>query len=566
MPLLSAYIVPHPPLAVPEVGKGQEESIPETMRAYREIADEIARQKPDTIILVSPHNRFCRDFFYMADGSSWASSFRDFRVHEPVIRMNYDEEMVQEIAQAAEREGIPAGNFGEALIPSRTTDHGSLVPLYFLAQATTQATAQAQATTQTPAPTTATQEAEAAGTLDVEPKVVRLSITSFSHEKHREFGRVIGRYLAQTPKRVVFVASGDLSHRLLPEGPYGLSREAPAFEEALVQAIGCGDFDHVVSLKSDLCEEVGECGIRGFCILGGVLDGNSYTSEVLSHEATFGVGYLVASFHPSPAWPKPPTPTSTTLFREGDGEGYTAEQAMKHVTHEEDLADADADSAEDSGDVGHVYVCLARRALEVRLGTGKPLELTGEERMALPKELTKRQAACFVSLHEKVDGSLRGCIGTIRAMKGALADEIMQNAVSAALEDPRFPPVEAGELAGLELSVDVLESPEDVATPDKLDAKRFGVIVSSGYRRGLLLPDLPGVETVEEQLAIAKRKAGIAPDEPCRLQRFTVTRYTEGAEDQGCSECLDDSGHGVDSGGSVDSVGSGDVEGSEGFL
>lgn len=126
----------------------------------------------------------------------------------------------------------------------------------------------------------------------------------------------------------------------------------------------------------------------------------------------------------------------------------------------------------------------------------------------------------------KKRGLLRGCIGTYEPTEESLAEEIIVNAIRAATEDPRFPPVTAGELPELTVSVDVLSPPEPCAEQD-LDPKRYGVIVAAGWRRGLLLPDLPGVDTVEEQLRIAKLKAGIPPGEPCRLWRFTVERHTE---------------------------------------
>lgn len=133
-------------------------------------------------------------------------------------------------------------------------------------------------------------------------------------------------------------------------------------------------------------------------------------------------------------------------------------------------------------------------------------------------------AGCFVSIH--ANGSLRGCIGTILPTKETIPAEIIRNAVSASTEDPRFDAVRGEELDSLEISVDILSEPEPVDSHDELDPKRYGVIVTSGIRRGLLLPDLDGVETVFEQLAIARRKGGIAPDEHCDIQRFTVTRYT----------------------------------------
>ena len=129
-----------------------------------------------------------------------------------------------------------------------------------------------------------------------------------------------------------------------------------------------------------------------------------------------------------------------------------------------------------------------------------------------------------MSIHKH--GRLRGCIGTILPVTESLAKEIIDNAVSAAVRDPRFDPVRPDELPWLELSVDVLEAPEPIGSPAELDVKRYGVIVTNGRRKGLLLPDLEGVDTVEDQIAIAKRKAGIGPNEPVELERFEVIRHT----------------------------------------
>lgn len=141
----------------------------------------------------------------------------------------------------------------------------------------------------------------------------------------------------------------------------------------------------------------------------------------------------------------------------------------------------------------------------------------------LPPEL-RRRAGVFVSI--KKDGVLRGCIGTYLPTRENLAAEIIANAIKAATEDPRFPPVRPEELPRLKVSVDVLSPPEPCTEAD-LDPKRYGVIVEKGWRLGLLLPDLEGVDTAEEQLRIAKMKAGIPPDESCKIYRFTVERHVE---------------------------------------
>ena len=185
-----------------------------------------------------------------------------------------------------------------------------------------------------------------------------------------------------------------------------------------------------------------------------------------------------------------------------------------------------------------VYVELARRTIElyvrerktfrgwreVRPGEAVSGENSGSGLMRLPSEMVRRRAGAFVSIHE--NGALRGCIGTIAATRGSLAEEIVSNAIAASTRDPRFYPIEADELDKLEISVDVLGEAEPVDSPEELDVKRYGVIVSKGSRRGLLLPDLEGVDTVEQQIDIARRKAGIYPEEDgVKLFRFEVVRH-----------------------------------------
>jgi len=165
----------------------------------------------------------------------------------------------------------------------------------------------------------------------------------------------------------------------------------------------------------------------------------------------------------------------------------------------------------------HPVVELAKKTLESYIRDGKVPQL---------RELTpemKEQAGVFVSIHKH--GELRGCIGTFEPTKDNIAEEIIANAISSATRDPRFPPVATSELDDLEYSVDILSKPEPVDDESQLDPKKHGVIVESGLRRGLLLPDLEGVDSVEEQIAICRLKAGISPGEPVNLYRFQVRRF-----------------------------------------
>ena len=163
---------------------------------------------------------------------------------------------------------------------------------------------------------------------------------------------------------------------------------------------------------------------------------------------------------------------------------------------------------------------LARASAEYFVKYKKVMEVP----QWVPDEILNRKAGAFVSIHKF--GYLRGCIGTILSTKKNLAEEIIRNAVSAVSEDNRFDPVEENELNWLDINVDVLSEPERIDSEEQLDVKRYGVIVRSGYKQGLLLPDLEGVDTVERQIAIARQKAGIGPREPVKLQRFEVVRHT----------------------------------------
>ncbi len=171
----------------------------------------------------------------------------------------------------------------------------------------------------------------------------------------------------------------------------------------------------------------------------------------------------------------------------------------------------------------HPLVELARQTIEAYVREGRTIDP--------PEKLTpemERQAGTFVSLHDPA-GELRGCIGTFLPTRNNVALEVIHNAISAATRDPRFPPLMPEELGGLDIKVDVLSAPEPASDPGELDPKRYGVIVQAKqgwHRRGLLLPDLEGVDTVAEQIRICRLKAGIGPDEPIELLRFEVKRYT----------------------------------------
>ena len=224
------------------------------------------------------------------------------------------------------------------------------------------------------------------------------------------------------------------------------------------------------------------------------IDKKRIDCQQLSYEGPFGVGYGVA-------W---------IGIKGNDPNRDFARQLEEEKRRALDRRKAEEDE----------YVRLARLSLETFVKTKTPLS---ELPKGLPSDMLERQAGAFVSLHK--NGQLRGCIGTIVPTRDSIALEIVQNAVSACSRDPRFSPVTVEELNELEYSVDVLGEPERVFSMNDLDVKRYGVIVESKGRRGLLLPDLDGVDTVEEQVKIAMRKGGIPTSESINLWRFEVVRH-----------------------------------------
>ena len=434
MPITLTCMVPHPPLIVPAIGKGEEQKIQKTIDAYHEAARRIAACRPETIVLISPHQVMYADYFHISPGESAYGDFGQFRAPGEQMKVSYDTAFVKKLCALAEEKDLPAGTLGQH---DRKLDHGTMVPLYFVNQYWT------------------------------DYQLVRVGLSGLPLIRHYELGQCIQETANALNRKVVIIASGDLSHRLKEDGPYGYQEEGPVYDARIMDVMGRGDFGRLLEFSEDFCEKAGECGHRSFTIMAGALDKMKVTAEKLSYEGPFGVGYGICTYN----------------------------------------------VCEDA------YVQLARKTIEAYVRTGKKIKVPD----GLPQEMYERQAGAFVSI--KDNGNLRGCIGTIQAVQGSIAEEIINNAISASSRDPRFFPIESWELDKLTITVDVLEEIERIDSPDELDVQRYGVIVTKGNRRGLLLPNLEGVDTVGEQIAIAKDKAGISAQEEVELERFEVVRH-----------------------------------------
>lgn len=456
----AAFMLPHPPIIVPEIGKGEEKKVQKTVAAYHAVARQIADLKPDTIILTSPHQILYSDYFHISPGQSASGDFAQFRAPQVQMQVRYDTEFVNQFCKLADAADFPAGTEGER---DRRLDHGTMVPLYFVNQYLK------------------------------EYRLVRIGLSGLPLKMHYQLGQYIQEVDKLLNRTTVLIASGDLSHRLKEDGPYGYQKEGPEYDSRIMEVMGTADFGALFQFPENLCEKAGECGHRSFTIMAGALDKRKVEAELLSYEGVFGVGYGICSY---------------TVCGSDAGRNFKEQfEAQERAKIAKLRAQEDA------------YVQLARTTIETYVCTGKIIAVPDN----LPKEMYSQKAGVFVSIKE--NGSLRGCIGTICAVQACVAEEIIENAVSAASRDPRFQPIRQEELDELVISVDVLGDTEEIDSSDKLDVSRYGVIVTKGHKRGLLLPNLDGVDTVEEQIAIAKRKAGIGDNEEIALERFEVIRH-----------------------------------------
>ena len=433
MPLVASFAVPHPPLIIPDVGKGSEQQVKRTIESYDRIAREISYIEPETIIISSPHTVAFKDYLYISSTPTMKGSFIEFGAGNVSFNETIDVELANEIERVAHEESFPAGKIDKEV----ELDHGTMVPLYFIRKYLKNC------------------------------RIIVVGLSGLSLENHYHFGEIIHKAIDNIDRRVVFVASGDLSHTLQTYGPYGFTEEGPIYERRIIATMSRANFKELLKFDPKLLDAAAECGHPSFTIMAGLWSRQNVEAEFYSHEDVTGVGYGIWSYYP-----------------------------------EEDP-----------------YVALARASVESYVRTRKKIEIPNN----LPQEMLENRSGVFVSIHEF--GDLRGCIGTFNPTRDCIAREIIENAVLAATEDPRFLPIKENELDDLEIKVDVLTTPEKIVSKDELDPKKYGVIVRRDYRKGLLLPDLEGINTVEEQIRIAKQKAGIAPEEEVELERFEVERH-----------------------------------------
>ena len=431
-------LMPHPPVLIPEIGRGREFEAIKTLEGIKQLTSGL--KKPDLLLILSPHQPYAPGALFVNTANFYNGSFALFGVPDVKVNPVSPADNTRELCEYLQKSDVEVytQNYEDL-----TRDQGSMIPLYFLQQEWNDL-----------------------------PEVIIASPIGLTPQKAFDLGKILANF--KSNKNLALLASGDLSHRLTPDAPAGYEPEyAPEFEAAIEKALKDNSPDAINELDRITLERAGECGLRSVMAMLGLCSGKNI--KVFSHEWPFGVGYC----------------TALCVF-----------------TNDNNIP---------------APVQLAKETVK-RLLTQSNLPENGND--IVSSVLWNEHKSCFVSIKTK-NGDLRGCIGTLSPVQESLDKEIIANAVSASTRDPRFPPMTKDELSNVVFSVDVLSEAEPIESITQLNPKMYGVIVSKGYRRGVLLPDLEGVDTAEQQVQIAAMKAGLYDLDGVKLERFTVTRYKE---------------------------------------
>lgn len=466
MNIKGLMVCPHPPVILPEVGKGRERGASLTIEGMKKIAKQVKDIEPDIIVCITPHGNVFRDGVCMISHEKVTGNLASFGEPEVKMEKTTNLEIYHQLVGELDNNDLPyitlSDDVEEAFNIKGELDHGCIVPLYYIDKEYN------------------------------EYEILHMTYGLMDYITLYEVGMSLQKAAGTIGKNVLILASGDLSHCLMDKGPYEYHPSGQLFDEQLLKSVEECHFKGLFTMNEKFVDEAKECGLRSFIMGLGSLDHYELSSKVYSYEGPFGVGYMTAFI-------KPESRDEYSLY-----EGLVKQ---RRKIYEKSRSNEDH------------YIKLARRAIGEWIINSRKATLT-EEEMNL---FGNKRAGTFVSLHK--ENELRGCIGTIQATERNVGQEIINNAIQAATSDPRFMPVGDKELEGLNIKVDVLHELEPIKGSHQLDMDKYGVVVQSGLRRGLLLPRLEGIDTVEKQVNIALKKAGIEPDEFYKMYRFEVERH-----------------------------------------
>ena len=429
--IVAGALTAHPPILLPEVGGAESQRVQATAHAMQEL-DAILVAAPATLaIVISPHSPSSMTSLPVRRATRVGGDLARFRAPQVRIEADVDLDLASKLVADGQRAG-----FALTWAEDSELDHGVVVPLHLLPR---------------------TMKSK---------HCVFLGVSGWPLQRFLAFGGWLQQWLQH--RGAILIASGDLSHRLTPDAPYGFRPEGPVFDRLVIDALRGHDWQRIEGVDPDLVEEAGECGLRPLAILLGAARAAGLTSQVLSYEGPFGVGYPVVAF----------TGARVAL----------------------DIQD------------------LGRRAIETYLRSHQLIEPPEP----IPMEWQAPSAA-FVTLRK--NGAMRGCVGSTRPTEATAAHELIRYAIASAVRDPRFHPVRLDEVPLLSIRVQLLDPAEPITDITRIDPKTDGIIVRSGDRQALLLPGIDEIVTPEQQLRAACQKAGIDRHAALQVERFRTRTF-----------------------------------------
>ena len=429
--IVAGALTAHPPILLPEVGGAESQRVQATAHAMEEL-DAILVAVPATLaIVISPHSPSSMTSLPVRRATRVGGDLARFRAPQVRIEADVDLDLASKLVADGQRAG-----FALTWAEDSELDHGVVVPLHLLPR---------------------TMKSK---------HCVFLGVSGWPLQRFLAFGGWLQQWLQH--RGAILIASGDLSHRLTPDAPYGFRPEGPVFDRLVIDALRGHDWQRIEGVDPDLVEEAGECGLRPLAILLGAARAAGLTSQVLSYEGPFGVGYPVVAF----------TGARVAL----------------------DIQD------------------LGRRAIETYLRSHQLIEPPEP----IPMEWQAPSAA-FVTLRK--NGAMRGCVGSTRPTEATAAHELIRYAIASAVRDPRFHPVRLDEVPLLSIRVQLLDPAEPLTDITRIDPRTDGIIVRSGDRQALLLPGIEEIVTPEQQLRAACQKAGIDRHAALQVERFRTRTF-----------------------------------------
>lgn len=460
---MNLFIMPHPAFVIPEIGQGKQSSAAETVKGMEKIAEEIKQLAPKTIALISPHGNVFSDALCINTESELTGSFSEF--HQPKLRIEVKGDLQKALVFSS---GLRAASINNLALDEISAQKYNI-------------TTELDRGAMVPLYYIAKQYTDF--------KLIHINIGYLPKTQMYQAGKILAEIIGEN---AVIIASGNLSHKLSKDNSENYDEMGRVYDNNILEAVAQNDFLRILTADNNVADRAGQCAQKPLEMLMGALDGSAAMGEVYSYEAPFGTGYMTARI---------------------EIEKSNKENLINQYLEIKKGAQSSSKNNEDE------YVQLAKNAIYNYVMYGHIMEIP----QGLSEDLYIKQSGVFVSL--KKEGKLRGCVGTVSPTKLSTAEEIISNAIEAAVKDSRFAQVQENEISELEIFVDVLSDLEEVKSNYELDIKRFGIVVTKGDKRGLLLPNIDGVKNADHQIDIALEKAGIEKGDDFLVRRFTVTRH-----------------------------------------